>query len=81
MISQGNKITPTDMKVYYQFLNGDRAQVMTLPTGLKMIAGNHMATRENPGRQVVSWRCAGGGEQPAEPGGNQHDMQVCPEGP
>ena len=78
--SMNDPITPVDLKIYYQFINGPHSEAISLPAGLKMIAGNAAATHDNPGHQVASWRCAGGGEQPAVPGGDQHDMAVCPEG-
>ena len=75
-----NPVEIADVKIYYQDLEGPVQNVIAPPAGLRMIAGNAKATNENPGRQIASWRCAGGGQQPAAPGGSQHDMAECPPG-
>lgn len=72
----GNKVPPVDNKVYYQVDDTSAVGVIAPPADLKMITGDV----KRPERKIATWRCVGGGEQPAEPGDNQHDMTVCPPG-
>lgn len=77
---QGNAVTPFNLKVYYQVVNGPTAGVIAPPADLRMISGDPNTTKANAGFLPASWRCAFGGEQRAVPGTSVHEMAVCPPG-
>jgi hypothetical protein len=56
----GNKVRPELAVAYYRVAPGVGPQrIEPFPTGLKIVAGDHMARGPQPG--VVVWACGGGG--------------------
>jgi hypothetical protein len=56
----GNKVRPTLAVAYYRVAPGvDPQKIEPFPTGLKIVAGDHMARGPQPG--VVTWACGGRG--------------------
>ncbi len=54
----GKRIQPQSMQVYYRASNKNPAIIKTIPRGLRMIAGDHMATTAQS-VDVAGWTCGG----------------------
>jgi hypothetical protein len=69
-------VNPVQFDIYYSLGAGERpGGVVSLPQGLKFIAGNSKSIVAQP-RRTTSWGCVGNGEDST----NQPDIPTCPTG-
>jgi hypothetical protein len=58
--ASGTKVRPRDANFYYRVITRPVSAVRAYPPGLKIIAGNHDATRPQP-TSIVYWGCGDAG--------------------
>ena len=64
LYSDGEPITPRRIRVYYRNGGKDPATIQPFPAGLKMIAGDHMASASNrQDTDISSWACTIRGDE------------------
>lgn len=56
LYQNGRRLEPKGVQVYYRASNRSSSAIKTIPVGLKMIAGNHLATApQSP--DIAGWTC------------------------
>jgi hypothetical protein len=69
LYNDGKRVTPDRLIAYYRTSRiKDVKTIKPFPAGLRMVAGNHMATAANPqSTQFVNWKCGDGLDGTAKP--------------